>query len=453
MKNMSGETETVVPRPQRSLFAPLAQRSLAWWIAIGMMLAVLPLAASSVVVHLFQSRPALAAFDDVAARYRDHVRPLAALQTRLWMAADAIESYVDTRDARHAAAFAASRTWIDATFAQLEHALADDPRLSSRVERADADWKVAAQRAGELGSHPNAIADPVEVARTEALDDETEASAGALGAVLADLAADLDADHARAAGAYARSRWIAALGALLSLICIVGGVAIIVRVMRISVDRLVTGARKFSAGDREHRIDVTVPPELRDIADELNRMIVQVRDAESTLAEQARRDVLTGLANRRAFEEALTAAFARLRRMNDPVVVVMVDVDYFKKINDTHGHAAGDAVLAAVGRTLAATIREVDAAFRVGGEEFAILLSGAGPEGALIAAERQREAIAANRISAGDAALAVTASFGVAVATDPRSSSDALLHAADGALYAAKAGGRNRVVVAAALPD
>jgi len=89
--------------------------------------------------------------------------------------------------------------------------------------------------------------------------------------------------------------------------------------------------------------------------------------------------------------------------MSEPVVVVTVDVDHFKKINDTHGHAAGDAVLAAVGRTLASTIREVDTAFRVGGEEFAVLLSGSGSEGATIAAERLRVAIAANRIAAGDA--------------------------------------------------
>lgn len=418
-----------------------------------MTLAVLPLAASSVAVHVFQSGPALEAFDDVAARYRDQVRPLAAVQTRLWMAADAIESYVETSDTRHAASFAASRPWIDATFAQLEHAVEGEPGLESRVRRADAAWNVAARAAGELGAHPNQSADPKETSRTEALDDEIEAAATSLGGALADIAAALDADHTRAVRAYARSRWYAAVGTVLSLICIVGGVLIIVRVMRISVGRLVTGARKFSAGDREHRIDVTVPPELRDIADELNRMIVQVRDAESTLAEQARRDVLTGLANRRAFDEALDAAFARLRRMKNPVVVVTVDVDHFKNINDKHGHAAGDAVLAAVGRTLASGIREVDTAFRVGGEEFAVLLSGAGSEGAVVAAERLRESVAANRIAVGDAALSVTASFGVAIATDLKSSAEALLRAADRALYAAKQGGRNRVVVAAEIGE
>ena len=415
-----------------------------------MTLAVLPLAVSSLVLHVFVNGRALGAFDDVAARYRDQTAPLASLQISLWKAADAVEEYLDTHEVRHATAYREHRGRIEASFASLEHELVAEPRLADVVKRAQDDWKAADKDASVLLGQPATPTDPAEAQLVDGLDDQIERTADTVGAAGSGVAADLDADHATAAAAYHRSKLVAVIAAILSLLCIVAGVLIIVRVMRISVDRLVTGARKFSAGDREHRIDVTVPPELRDIAAELNKMIVQVRDAETALADQARRDVLTGLPNRRAFEEALTAAFARLRRMKEPVILVTLDIDHFKKINDTYGHAAGDAVLAMVGRTLASTVREVDAAFRVGGEEFAVLLTGADLAGAVIAAERLRTAIAANRVAVGESNITVTSSLGVALAAESSSKADTLLQAADHALYAAKSGGRNRVIVAGA---
>ena len=438
-------------RARPGKFKRLAERSLAWWIALGMTLAILPLATSSVLLHLYQDRRALAAFDDVAARYRTQTVPMSILETALWKTADAVEGYVDAQDPEHALAFRDGQRRVNAAFAQLGTALVDDPRLASLVRSAEAEWSVAAQRTADLIARGRPPADPGATRVVEDLDDDIERSAESLATARESVAADLAADHERASKAYARGGWIATCAAVLSLLFIVAGIAVIVRMLRISVDRLVTGARKFSAGDRDHRIDVSVPPELRDIAAELNKMIVQIRDAEHALADQARRDVLTGLRNRRAFDEALAMAFARLRRMREPVVLITVDIDHFKKSNDTYGHGAGDAVLAAVGRTLDSTVREVDTVFRVGGEEFAILLSGSDQDGARIAAERLREAIAAKPIAVDGAALPVSASLGVAIASGVDGTPDSLVQSADRALYAAKSAGRNRVVVAA--PD
>ena len=259
-------------------------------------------------------------------------------------------------------------------------------------------------------------------------------------------------DHADAVRDYERARWVSVIAAGGSLLAMLMGVVIIVRVMIANVERLVDGARKFAEGDRTHRIAVSVPPELREVADEFNRMIIRIHEAEDALASQARSDVMTGLPNRRAFEEALAAAFARMRRMNELVVLLSLDIDHFKRINDTHGHAAGDEVLRVVGRTIGSAIREVDKAFRVGGEEFAVLLAGTDIPGAMIAAERLRAAIASHPASlANGQTIAVTASIGVAAA-DSAKAPDDLLHAADAALYAAKSAGRDRVVVAGASP-
>ena len=160
-------------------------------------------------------------------------------------------------------------------------------------------------------------------------------------------------------------------------------------------------------------------------------------------------DALTGLLNRRAIEYLLDREDQRLQRFGDPYTVLLVDIDHFKRINDRLGHAAGDAVLCAVSRTLQAKAREVDRVARYGGEEFCILLPHTVHDGALQAAERLREAVCQINIPWGDEHIAVSISTGLACADAPGESLQALLKRADEALYQAKAEGRNRVVMAA----
>lgn len=166
------------------------------------------------------------------------------------------------------------------------------------------------------------------------------------------------------------------------------------------------------------------------------------------LERQSLSDALTGLANRRAFEVALEAELGRARRTGGELALALMDVDHFKRFNDTHGHQAGDAALVAVARVLAANARAGDHACRFGGEEFALLLPGADAAAARAAAERVRAAVAAAATGHGH----VTVSVGVAV-TDGRDGAAALVAAADARLYAAKAAGRDRVVAGEAVPD
>jgi diguanylate cyclase (GGDEF)-like protein len=158
----------------------------------------------------------------------------------------------------------------------------------------------------------------------------------------------------------------------------------------------------------------------------------------------ARTDPLTGLANRREFNSRFAHEIARAERSGQPLGVLIVDLDGFKAVNDTHGHKAGDLVLARLGTVLRDSTRTTDLVARIGGEEFGILAPDAGPEEALALAERIRRATMS---SLSDEPPALTASCGVA--TYPRSGVDAddLLRAADRALYAAKRDGRNRSVL------
>jgi diguanylate cyclase (GGDEF)-like protein len=167
---------------------------------------------------------------------------------------------------------------------------------------------------------------------------------------------------------------------------------------------------------------------------------------------RATTDALTQLPNRWALQDALKRMLAQAKRSRRPLALVLLDIDHFKRLNDTHGHDAGDRALVAVGEALGSALRESDLAARTGGEEFAVLLPDTPLPGALAVAEQLRGAIAAVELAFDDTAL--TASFGVAVLGIHANEADALVQVADRALYAAKRAGRDRVEVAEApLPS
>lgn len=174
------------------------------------------------------------------------------------------------------------------------------------------------------------------------------------------------------------------------------------------------------------------------------------------LVEEAQRlasiDALTGIANRRAFTQAMIMEIGRSRRYAYPVALLLLDVDHFKSVNDTHGHLVGDQVLTAVGATLCDALRCMDLAGRWGGEEFAVLLPHTDVGGAETVAQRIRETVAQRACAAAPGArgvaadIRITVSIGIAL-LEGSESWEALVGRADQAMYAAKRAGRNRVVV------
>ena len=166
-------------------------------------------------------------------------------------------------------------------------------------------------------------------------------------------------------------------------------------------------------------------------------------DRNRVLAEAAEIDALTGLPNRRASAEALSAAAASARESGRPFAVAIVDVDRFKSVNDQYGHAAGDQVLCAIAGRLSDHARTVDFVGRWGGEEFIAVLPNAGPDIAAAAAEALRDASAAQAVKLGEELVPVTVSVGWACGSG--AAPEQLVELADVALYEAKASGRNCV--------
>jgi diguanylate cyclase (GGDEF)-like protein len=179
-----------------------------------------------------------------------------------------------------------------------------------------------------------------------------------------------------------------------------------------------------------------------------NPQIVEMQELEET-ERSARTDTLTGLWNRKVFHEQLEGEIRRSRRYRWPVTVLMLDLDHFKEVNDTHGHALGDLVLERVGSIVRHAVRDADAACRIGGEEFAVVLPETTREGGYAVAERMRKRVqqsfADHPVDGHD--VPVTISAGLACFPDDGLHADELLARADEALYGAKHAGRNRVCV------
>ncbi|MDF1505527.1 diguanylate cyclase [Roseisolibacter sp. H3M3-2] len=173
----------------------------------------------------------------------------------------------------------------------------------------------------------------------------------------------------------------------------------------------------------------------------------ELATANAALRRMSQTDGLTGIDNRRHIEERLTEMFEHSARLNEPLAVVMCDVDHFKSVNDTLGHQAGDAVLRQVADVLRHTAREIDRVGRYGGEEFIVLLPGANLDDAMAFAERVRERVAGRAFAYDGGEVRRTLSAGAAAWPHPEiRHQEALVHAADQALYVAKETGRNRVV-------
>ena len=179
------------------------------------------------------------------------------------------------------------------------------------------------------------------------------------------------------------------------------------------------------------------------------RYSLKLGEAMRELRRLATRDALTGLLNRRAFDGLLAEEVDRARRLGHPLALVVLDLDHFKTINDTHGQPAGDAVLAAVGKMLEGEVRTIDRVARIGGEEFAVLLMETTGEEGLAVANRLVAAVRGRPVEvAAGVAQTITVSAGVAGLPVYGEGEVVFMAAADRALYQAKNGGRDRAVLA-----
>ena len=212
------------------------------------------------------------------------------------------------------------------------------------------------------------------------------------------------------------------------------------------LDRLTRGAAKVAGGDLDVDLPVATGGEVGYLTEVFNNMVARLRASRAELERLSVTDHLTGLNNRRRLMEALEDEVRRSRRLKHTFAVLIADVDNFKQYNDAYGHPAGDEVLKRVATVLREVTQDVDFVARYGGEEFFVMMPAIGASAAASLASRIREQLAQQRFLGG----AVTLSIGVAEFPAHGDSGDALIAAADAALYESKRAGRDRVAVAQA---
>jgi len=228
------------------------------------------------------------------------------------------------------------------------------------------------------------------------------------------------------------------------------------------VDRLTKSADKVAAGDLKVNVPVRSRSEIGYLTEIFNHMVGTLRQGRKKLATVNKTlhmknkelevltitDSLTGLYNRKHLMEALVSEVARSRRHKHSFALLMLDIDHFKKYNDTHGHLAGDELLSRMAAVFRKSIRECDYSARYGGEEFMFILPEIGPEYGVKAADRIRKLVSNKKFSRDAARATVTVSVGVSTYPNDGEDPESIINKADDALYQAKRRGRNRVVLA-----
>ncbi len=256
------------------------------------------------------------------------------------------------------------------------------------------------------------------------------------------IIADIPADEAYAQVARLRTLALVTVSALL---VVIGGLAYLLGLtIVLPLDRMARGASQVAGGDLAVSLPVVGGGEVAYVTEVFNDMVNRLRQGREELERLSRTDGLTGLPNRRHLMETLEKEVRRAQRNDRPFSLLMIDVDHFKRYNDTFGHLAGDDVLKGLAGVLSAAIRTADYAARYGGEEFTVVLPETPLDGATEVAERIRQRTQEQPFGANGSQ--VTLSIGIAEFPSDGQTVESVIAGADAALYGAKEYGRNRVV-------
>lgn len=421
-----------------------AQFSLKSRLVFTLLVILLPLALAAVLGFGILHRTVVRDFVDASYRQQDLLIPLQRLQLLMLQIEIPLEEYLETGKASQYDLFQARRQAVETSFPALLDRLEGENK--ALLERTMADWQALNAAAIDLLASQDADDRTAFLTALSRFDNIQASAHDKLEAIFNLVEQDIQHDYDEAALGLERSQWIAGISAALALLLTGAGVVYFSHTILEGVQRLIEGADRFAEGDRDHQIDIQIPPELHKVAEEFNKMIGIIRVSEDKLIEQARRDKLTGLRNRVAYEESIDEAFSRHSRLGESLALVSLDIDFFKKVNDDNGHDAGDLVLKHVARIMEASVRDIDKVFRLGGEEFTLLLPGATAIAARSMGERIRHDIENSEVAVATRALKITVSLGVALLRVD-DTPETLAKRADTALYEAKQRGRNRVVI------
>ncbi len=407
---------------------------------------LLPVFVLAVVGYLFV-RPMATAFESLAGKGLQELSPLVDAASYLMETSTALHVYLSTRDAPARDAFIRARGAADTAMRRLQaaHALEDEEGPALQAIARDRQ-QIHAITAALTDARRPLTSQELSFAtrRYHDLADRIELSI--------DTIHSLDRAEIIAALAVAeesRDKLLRTAGLIVLVACAISALAAttLARSLLRPLRRLQDAARLFGTGDLAHRVLVERRDELGHLAETFNTMALKIERNQQELTDQATHDGLTGLVNRVLFRDRLGHALARAKRQGKSLAVMMLDLDGFKRVNDSLGHSTGDDLLVEVGRRLKTVLREADTAGRLGGDEFALLLEELQqPDEARHVADRIMATLRQPFVL-DNKELAIAGSIGVALSGDHAQTSEDLLRNADLAMYAAKGKGKGRFEV------
>lgn len=393
-------------------------------------------------------------FEAALAEAEGEILPAIYLQSLINRAIMPPNDYLATGDRQEIVRFSEAAAMVDSEFDRLTKRSFDRQEEKGLVQEALGFWLASRQTAAILLG----ISEPVgnqEAARLMALMDfQAMQATKSLGTIFSVAQEERKEELRKANEAYRRMiRWVVFFGAAGMFAGIVL-VFLLDRHLTRPIRTLTEGAVRIGGGHLDHRIEVGSGDELGVLAEEFNRMAVILHENQETLKHLAMHDGMTGLLNHKEFHRRLSEEFSRAERHQRPLTLMMIDIDHFKKFNDTYGHPQGDKLLKLISEAIKESVRQSDIVARYGGEEFAVLVvETALPEATALGWRIQKRihdlgSEMVRLITNADGAP-VTVSVGAASYPNDAATAGDLVQLADQMLYRAKKKGRNQVCTTA----
>ncbi len=413
-------------------------------LGLGMALLVLPLllfTASGYLLFQF----AIETLEESHEEIRDELLPVFHLQELILQAQMPANDYLILGKIEERAKFEHLSNEINAGFEQAVTAPFDMPEKRIILTQARDMWAEGERLSRTILALPDPLGNRAGGDLMVRMDKTLRLASNHLSAIRVLVLDELEEQHAVA---HKLHLWVGL--AIILFLCFVSagvfiGTILVQRWVVAPLRELENGAKQFTLGNLEHRIPIQSSDEISGVAHTLNDMAFALRRDRDNLRNLSIRDQLTGLFNRKEFQRLLDLEIARSQRHGRILALLMVDVDYFKAVNDRYGHPVGDVVLRNVADRIFNALRPNDVVARYGGEEFIVMLPETNGAGAIAIAERLCEQVRATPMDITHGIRPeVTVSVGVAVYPLDTDTAESLIAAADRALYAAKDAGRDR---------
>jgi len=420
--------------------------------ALGLGAVLLPFLVAAAVGQFYLPERLIEPLEDIVREFTEKLEPVTHLQQALLQAAMPVNDYLIHGDLDERRQFAELRQRVERAFGEASperFTLAENRAL---IGVARAEWEQALLLGEQLLRLPDPVGNAVAAHDMERFDAHIDRAVSALGEAHVYFHRVIERNRVQAGATHTRAKLAA-----LAVLGLAFGISLFVSLMLsrpvvTAVDALGKATALLAGGNLSARVVVDRKDEFGQLALAFNSMAGKLEKNEAALRALATRDGLTGLYNHRTFYALLGDELARAQRFERPLSLLLLDIDHFKRVNDTRGHLAGDAALRGLGELLGREARAIDRVCRYGGEEIVLILPETDPDAAVRFAERLRAAVEAQPFDANSEPIRMTVSIGVASFPAHADGAEALVASADAAMYAAKQGGRNRVVRYGAQP-